>query len=72
MAEELWVLRVILSNRDTRQIEMAARREDAIEATAQDFMAARGEFQGEWIKTSDGGVIARAHIVEVQSVSLKT
>lgn len=72
MADELWVLRVILSNRDTREIAMAGRREQDIEATAQDLMAARGEFHGEWIKTSDGGVIARAHIVEVQSVLLKT
>ncbi|HZQ90155.1 MAG TPA: hypothetical protein VFA42_09100 [Gaiellaceae bacterium] len=72
MADDLWVIRVVLSNGDTRQVAMAGRRAEAIEDTAKDFMAARGEFQGDWLKTSEGGVIARAHIVEVQSVVLKS
>jgi len=70
MADELWSLRVILSNRETRRIEMAGRREEAIEAAAQDLMAGQGEFRNEWVKTSDGAVIARAHIVEIQSFKL--
>jgi hypothetical protein len=67
MADTIWVIRVTLSNGETRHLQMSGRSAERIGEALDDFVAARGEFQGQWLDT-DGGLVARAHVVEVHSV----
>jgi hypothetical protein len=85
MAPDRWQIRVVLSSGETRHLAGSQGTADEATSALEDFKGTADEatraiedfekgkssqFRDDWIETTDGSVIARAHIVEASIVPL--
>jgi hypothetical protein len=72
MTDTTWEIRVVLSNGETRHL--LGSQGDAEYATnvLEAFTKAQGDFGGDWLETKESSMIARAYIVEADTVSVDT